>query len=188
MPDDPNPYPASTPADPAAAPSVTPPADPAKPPADPAAPPPTDNDVAKWRRLAEKHERELAKLQDAEKKRAEAELSEVDRLKAQAEESANKLAALEAENLRRRVAAEAGLAADTLEFLTGTDEETLKAQAAKLAGMVKAVPTRGGTTTNPPSHAQPSLDEQIAAAQKAGNVALAIGLKRKAAGFTGSGQ
>jgi hypothetical protein len=177
MADDPIPNP------PAPAP-VTPPADPpTPPPADPANPPAPDNEAAKWRRLAEKNERELKKFQDAEAERQKADMSELDRLKAENEERATKLAALEAENLRRRVASEAGLAADVLEFLTGTDEETLKAQAARLAAMVKAAPTRAGTTTNPPGGQQPSLDEQIAAAQKAGNVALAIGLKRRAAGF-----
>lgn len=156
------PPPAAPPAQPPAQPSAAPPANP-EPPADP-----HPNDPHKYRRLFEREEttrKEAEKTAAAEKERADT--AETERLAA----------------LRRAVAAENGLAAEAVEFLTGTDEETLLAQATKLGGMVGAKPVVAGSVTNPGGNQQPSVDEQIAAAQKAGNTILAITLKRQQAGI-----
>jgi len=131
-----------------------------------------DNETAKWRRL---HERA-----DGDLKTARGELDTERTARTQAEERA-------AAALRRAIAAEHGLSGDALEFLTANDEDGLTAQAKKLSGMVgqpgaaEGQPGKAGTTTNPAGNQQPSLEEQIAAAEKAGQRGLAISLKRQQA-------
>jgi uncharacterized protein YdcH (DUF465 family) len=141
------------------------------------------NDAAKWRRLAEKHEKAIQERERAEKARADAELPELERLKKLADEATADANKAKADTLRLQVVVETGLDAGAVEFLTGTDEETLRAQAGKLKGMMGSTGTRAGTLTNPGGNQQPSIDEQIAAAQKAGNTAEAIRLKREKAGL-----
>lgn len=162
--------PATHPAAPPAAPPAQPPAaPPAAPPANPEPPAePHPNDPHKYRRLFEREEatRKAAETQAAQEKER-ADKAETERLDA----------------LKRAVAAENGLAPEAVEFLTASDEAGLLAQATKLGGMVGAKPVVAGTVTNPPGQQTPSIDEQISAAQKAGNTALAISLKRQKAGI-----
>lgn len=144
----------------------------------------TDNEAAKFRRLFEKADKELAELKAAEQKRAEAEMTELEREKKRAADAEAKAATLERENLARRVAAEHNVPADAIEFLTGSDEATLIAQAQKLGGMIAPGGVRAGTTTNPGGQQTPTIDDRIAAAEKAGDRALAITLKRDKAGIS----
>jgi len=174
----------------------TPPVPPVVPPADPpsADPKPGANDENKFRRLHEKAEGDnaalktrLAELEAAEKARKEGEMTELQKAQAEAAELKAKTAALEAENLRRKIAAEKGLAPDMLDFLSG-DEAQMTAQAERLAGLANRPPAKAGTTTLPGGGQTPTVDEQIAAAQKANNTHEAIRLKRERAGFGNNAQ
>lgn len=155
-------------------------------------PEPHPNDPHKYRRLFEREEAKrkdlegrLLAFEAAEAERRKAELSEVERVKLEAEEARAQVVSV----LRRAVAAEAGVPADAIEFLSGTDEETLRAQAEKLAALAAkpaatATLPRAGTITNPSGSQSPSVDEQISAAERAQNWPLAITLKRQRAGLS----
>jgi len=156
--------------------------------------PPADgqggNDENKFRRLFEaaeakrvSSEARLAQLEQAENARKEADLTEAQKAQKRADEAEAKVKALESENLKRRIAAEMSLSPETLEFLQGEDEAGLRASATKLAGLVVRAPLQAGTQTAPPGQQNPTADERIAAAEKAGNHALAITLKRERAGI-----
>ncbi len=143
-----------------------------------------ENEAAKFRRLFEKAEADRKKLETDLQAIKDKDLSELEKAKKDALEATERAKRLEAENLRRKVAAEAGVPADAFDFLTGEDEETLKAQATKLVGMIgKPGAAPAGTTTQPAGGGGPSVDDQITAAEKAGNFALAITLKRQRAGL-----
>jgi len=164
------------------------------PPVPPVEPPQPDpkagaNDENKFRRLHEKAEGEnaalktrLAELEAAEKARKEGEMTELQKAQSEAAELKAKTAALEAENLRRKIAAEKGLTPDLLDFLSG-DEVQMTAQAEKLAGLANRAPAKAGTITLPGGGQTPSIEDQIAAAQKAGNTSESIRLKRERAGL-----
>ena len=163
----------------------TPPVDPPvaeTPPADPPADP-TPNDVRVISEL---------KAERAARKKAEARIKEYeDATKTEAEKQAEALAAAQKsaadaqqEILRLRVGKD--LPDELQEFLTGTTEEELRAQVAKLL----AATAPGGPRTPAPDPAQgakpqatnvEAIDEAIAAAEKAGNIAQAITLKRQKA-------
>jgi hypothetical protein len=181
----PIPAPAGTPpATPPAAPPAPAPA-PAPTPAPPADPPAPEgeNEAAKFRRLFEAAQKKADTLEAAEQQRAQAEMTELQRAQAEAAEAKAKLAEAEAERLRMKVATAHGLSADAMEFLGTGDEAALTAQAAKLAGLLKAAPVAAGSVTQPAGGGAPTIDEQIAAAEKAGDWALSIGLKRQKAGL-----
>jgi hypothetical protein len=172
VPDDPTP-----PAAPPAAPPATPPA---APPATPPAAPPANDELTKLRS-------ELATLKAAEEKRAAAERTDLENAQKAAKEAGDR----NVELTRKLVATEAGLKPEDLEFLTAADEEGLRAQAARLAERFKATPPvgappapKGGSITNPPGNQEPTIDERIDAAEKAGNFAVSISLKRQRAGLT----
>jgi hypothetical protein len=127
----------------------------------------------------------LANLKAAETERKNAELSEVDRAKADAKAAQDRAAEL----TRKLVAAEAGLKAEDLEFLTATDETELRAQATRLSERFKGgtppatPPPAAGTITQPAGGQTPTLDERIATAEKAGDHMTAVALKRERAGL-----
>lgn len=73
-----------------------------------------EQQAQKWREYEESQKTELQKLQD--------QLAERDR----------KLSEFATDNLRRSVASEFGLANEDIDFLTGSDEATIRAQAEKL--------------------------------------------------------
>lgn len=146
-------------------------------------------DLARERKKRQALEQQMAGFTEALKRLAGepedgSDVSELDRLtsrmaalEAQAEES--KVAAL-----RMQIVAETGVRADLAEFLTGTDEQTLRQQAQKL---VAATATPGGPQRPAPDPAQgakPSADQlteidtRIAEALKAGDVKTSIALKR----------
>lgn len=146
------------------------------------------NEAEKYERLARKFEKELEGYRTAERERQQADMTELERTKAALAAVEAKAAESEAQLLRQRVALELGVPADALEFLTGSDEETIRAQASRLTGLIGARPTAAGTVTNPPGNQIPSIDEQIAAAQSRGDWQTSIRLKRQQAGLDrGSG-
>jgi hypothetical protein len=178
--------------DPNVPPAIVPPTTP--PAADPPAPDPKagqgGNDEAKFRRLFEAEqaksrasEQRLAELDAAETKRRESEMTELQKVQARAEEAEKRATKMEHENLRRQVAAEAQLTPEALEFLQGEDEAALRASAAKLATLVTKAPVQLGSHTQPGGSQKPTVEDQIAAAQKAGNWQESMRLKREAAGF-----
>ena len=161
-------------------PATTPPAN-----TPPATTPPA-NDNTDWKAKFEASEAERKRLADEDKKRKDSELSELEREKNRATEAEKRAADAEAKALRLSIAAELGVPADALPLLTATDEAGMRSQAAsivKLAGAAAPAqqPPAGGTITQPGRNQQPSVDEQIAAAVKAGNTQEAIRLKRAAA-------
>lgn len=129
------------------------------------------------RRLLEAANKRIKEFEDAETERKRGELSEVDRLK---QEAADAKAALETATLEGlRLKAGKDLPDEALGFLTGTDEATLTAQATALRNLF--APGAAGTVTRPGSSQGPSLDEQIATAEKAGNSISSIKLKMQKA-------
>lgn len=185
----------STPAQPPAAPP-TPPATPPAPPEGvqpqppaPPAPPETDwkAEARKWETRAKENAgaaAQLAKIEEASK-------TEAEKLAERASKAEQTAATAQAEALRWRTAAKHGISDEDAEiFLTGTTEETLTRQAERLAtlrapqGTPAAVAPPGqqtpvtalrpGAMPNPP---EPTLPEQIAAAEAAGDWAKASRLK-----------
>jgi len=73
-------------------------------------------------------------------------------LEAQIEEANTKIAKYENDSVKTKVATEYGLPIDAIPFLQGTDEETIKASAESLKGLVGAnnVPPMASTEVTPP--------------------------------------
>ena len=101
------------------------------------------DEAAKYRVRAKEHESRLAQLEADAKQRKESELAEKEDFKTLAEQRAQELETLKAQvrnqeiqQLRMQTVQELGLPADALEFLTGTDEETIKAQAEKFKNLL----------------------------------------------------
>ena len=97
-------------------------------------------------------------------------------------------ARLEADNLalrRKTIAQEIGIQPDAIEFLTATDDAAIRAQAEKLKAFAPApatpaaaaTPPAAGTVTNPAPTPPTTIEERIAAAEKAGNGFSSITLK-----------
>lgn len=136
--------------------------------------------VEDWKAKYEAAEAERKRLADDEQKRKDAELTESQREKKRADTAEAEAKAARTELLKMKIGGELGVPTEALEFITATDEAGIRAQAERLKGFVKA-PAAGGTVTNPASGQQPSLDQQIAEAEKNGNALLAIQLKRQQA-------
>lgn len=171
-------------------------APPAAPPA-PAAPEPAPDDLGdggkkaidaerRARRDAEKRVREyeerLKAFEDRDKSDAEKMAERVAKAEARAAES-------EARTLRLTIASEAGLPADLLEFLTASDEESLRAQVDKL--LTATVTQRRTPAPDPTQGARPTgvsqlsradlqgmAPEAIAAAKAEGRLDDLLGIKR----------
>jgi hypothetical protein len=108
-----------------------------------------------------------------------AQLSNEEKLAAELGEAAKRASRAEAEAMRWRIAARHGISDEDAElFLTGSDEETLARQAERFTQLA-VKPSKGtvvpgvGNQPNAPA----SIAEQVAAAEAAGNFALAIQLK-----------
>jgi len=131
-------------------------------------------------RLLKKAQDELAAARLELQNIKDAELSELERLKKSAAELESRVQASELENLRRKVAQEESVPIDAFEYLAGNDEEALRASARKLVTLIgsKAVQA-AGTRTQPGTGQAPTIDDQIAAAEKSGNRALSISLKNQ---------
>ena len=136
----------------------------------------TPAEEAKYRRLFEKADKELAAFKAEAAKRAEAEMTEVQKATKRAEEAEARAESLSRERLVSKIAREAGLTDDLAEFLTARDEDGLLTQAQKLAASVKPTVV-AGTKTQPASGQAVSIDDQINAAEKSGNAAESIRLK-----------
>ncbi len=153
----------------------------------PAEPGAASNEENKFRRLFEAEEAKrkasesrIAEYEAKEKAVKDSELSELEREKAARVAAEEKAKGLELERLREKVAKAANLPAEALELLAGETEEALTAHAAKLAAIARQ-PAQGGTQTAPGGNHQPTMDERIEAAQKAGNTLTAMALKRQQA-------
>lgn len=141
------------------------------------------NEEHKFRRLFEdsetkrkEQETRLAELEAAENKRKEAEMTEAQREKARADAAEAKAKKLETDALKGKIAGELKLPAEAIEFLPDGDEATIRTRAEALAKFATA-PVQGGSQTNPGRQQQATLDEQISAAEKAGNRGLSLQLK-----------
>lgn len=180
--------PGSTPPEPASQPPA-PPATPA-PPAPAAQPAETDwkAEARKWEKLAKENKGAAEKLTALE----ESQKSEAQKLADRATKAEETAATAKAEALRWRIAAKNGISDEDAEiFLTGTSEDALTKQAERLValrGTTQQPPAAGGAPgqrtpvealrpgamPNPP---EPTLADQIAAAEKAGDWAAAQRLK-----------
>lgn len=109
----------------------------------------TINALRDIEKKAKQDAKELARLKDAEQKRADAELSEIDRLKKHAAEIEAHNAKLQADILRRDVVAKTGLPAVFADRLKGTTEEEMTADAQEI---LKVLPQKSAPSlpaTNP---------------------------------------
>lgn len=160
--------------------ATTPPAS-APPSTEPAAPAQSNAENA-VQRLLKKAEKERDDARAELQTRKDAELTETERLKKERDDAQKERDAARLDALRTK--AGAGLPDEALEFLTGTDAETLTAQATKLAGLYgnkpaePASPVQAGTTTRPGTTPTPSVQERLVAAQKSGNVLEQIRIMR----------
>jgi hypothetical protein len=145
---------------------------------------------------------ERAAKRAAEKRAAEAEArvkefedaskSEAEKAAARAEAAEKALAEMTAKALRLQVATEVGIPAELHEFLTGSDEESLRAQATKLAEIAatangprapKPDPTQGakpssaGVSQLTQADAERMTPAEIVAAKAAGRFNDLLGIK-----------
>lgn len=135
-----------------------------------------------WKQKAREQEKKAkenaaARMELDELKKSQ--LSNEEKLAAELGEAAKRAAQAEAEAMRWRIAAKHGISDEDAElFLTGSDEETLSKQAERFKELA-VKPSKGthvpgvGNQPNTP----PSITEQIAAAEAAGDFNLAISLK-----------
>lgn len=187
-------------------PTTTPPApeaptepDPTTPPAAPPAPEPDDlGDAGKKALAAERTakraaEKRAAELEAKVKEFEDASKTEAEKAAARAEAAEKALAEVTAKAARLQVAAEVGVPADLVEFLTGSDEESLRAQAEKLMAATAANkaprapqpdPSQGakpGGSTGPTQLARADLarmsPEAIVAAKAEGRLNDVLGIK-----------
>jgi hypothetical protein len=184
-PDPANPPAQPPPADPppAAPPKPTDPPPPADPPGDPAEDALPEG-AKKALAAARKDAREAEKARKAAEARVkefeDRDKSDLDKATERAAAAEKRAADAEAASVRLRVIGEVGLPAELHEFLpAGGDEAVLRAQAEKLKAAVGAKPRVPAPDGSQGSKAPTGLDEQIAAAQKAGNYREVIALQRQ---------
>lgn len=129
----------------------------------PATTPPADDlgDAGKKALAAERAAKRAAEKQVAElaakvKEFEDASKSEAEKAAARAEAAEKALAEVTAKALRLEVAAEVGVPADLVEFLTGGDEESLRAQAEKLMAATAASKAPRPPQPDPSQGAKPS--------------------------------
>lgn len=114
--------------------TAAPAAEPATPPAEPAQQKwAGEFDAERAARLVDSLRKELAEAKGKIGARDAADMTEVQKLTARAETAERELAEARTANLRAAVAARFGLPAELAEFLTGTDEAAMTAQAEVLA-------------------------------------------------------
>lgn len=113
-------------------------------------------DLAKERNATKAAERQLAELAKRLQDYEDRDKTEAQKLAERAEQAERELSALRVESLRARVALNKGVPADLVEFLTGTDEESLNDQAERLLSrLAPSAPPRPsgdidqGTRTTP---------------------------------------
>lgn len=163
-------------------------------PAEPVTPDPTPSEPAKdaawWESKAKAMEKEkeaaakkLAKLEEAEQKRQDAELSETEKLKKQLADAEKKAAEAERKAIRQMIAAETGLPAVLAERLQGDDEEAMREDATKL---LEALPK-----TEPAKKQNPNINPTNPAAAQQGETLAQkkarLGLTREFNLFTEAG-
>lgn len=137
--------------------------------------------LAAERKARKDAEQQLKELTDRLQAIEDKDKSELEKAQAKAAKLEADYAAADAERLRLTKAAEHGIPADLHHLLTATDPEALEAQAVTVAELAKARTTpafaanvgQGAGSNTPP----PSLSQQIAAAEAAGDWAQARRLK-----------
>lgn len=137
--------------------------------------------LAAERKARKDAEIQLKALQEQVDALAEKDKTELEKAQARAAKLEADYAVANAERLRLAKAADHGIPADLHHLLTATDPEALEAQAVTVAELAKARTTpafapnagQGAGSNTPP----PSLSQQIAAAEAAGDWAQARRLK-----------
>ena len=129
----------------------------------PATTPPADDlgDAGKKALAAERAAKRAAEKQVAElaakvKEFEDASKSEAEKAAARAEAAEKALAEMTAKALRLQVVTEVGVPADLAEFLTGSDEESLRAQAEKLMAATAASKAPRAPQPDPSQGAKPN--------------------------------
>lgn len=122
------------------------------------------SEAAKHRRIARENAEAAQKLAALE----EANKTELQKAIERAENAEKALNSTATETLRLKVAAKHGISGDYLDLLHGSDEESLEANAAKLAPLIKGttnrhVPRQGDAPSNEKTNA--TADEREAVAQ-----------------------
>lgn len=131
-------------------------------PADPQAvtePTPTDDDTAKWKSLARKHEREAEKVRKELEAIRQREMTEQEKATARAEAAEAELAAMRLQVTRSKIAADKGIA-DMAEFLPGGTEEEITAAADALAAKLQATRPPGRPVEQLQSGAVPPVSQE----------------------------
>ena len=123
---------------------------------------------------------ELKKSQMSELEKLKADMAERD--KALQDRDAE-LSALRLERVKSAKLTEAGIAPEWIDSVSGSTEEEIAASVQKLAGRLKVTPPAGAQGAGNPGLQQqqkgPTIDDQIAAAAKAGNMQMLAHLKLK---------
>jgi hypothetical protein len=112
-------------------------------------------DAEKWKALARKHETRAKANEQAAKRLAEIEdasKSDIERATTAAAEAQKRAEAAELKALRYEIATEKQLPSNLVKFLTGTDEDDIRAAADELLAAV-APADKGGSSTGKPKEA-----------------------------------
>ena len=164
--------------------------------ADDAAAKPNDKrvlaDLARERKKRQALEEQLSGFTEALKRLAGepedgSDVSELDRLTSRMAALEEQAQASQVAALRMQIVAETGVPSALAEFLTGTDEQTLRQQAQKLVAATAASGGPQRPAPDPAQGAKPSadqlteIDHRIAEALKAGDMKTSIALKRQRA-------
>lgn len=139
------------------------------------------------RRARKAADKRAADLEARVKEFEDASKSEAEKAAARAEAAEERAKAAESKALRLEIADELQVPKEFREFLTGTDDDTIRAQAEKVLTALSAA-TAGQRTTprpDPTQGAKPpagdDLDARIAEAEKRGDIPAVIALKRQKA-------
>jgi len=151
-------------------------------------------ELARERKRRQALEQQLSGFTSAIKQLAGEPGDDGDEAGSDVERLVNRIAALEqqaetnrVEALRMKVASETGVPADLAEFLTATDEDSLRTQAQKLVAATAAATGPKRPNPDPAQGAKPQadqlseLDARINQALEAGDVRTSIALKRQRA-------
>ena len=128
--------------------------------------------LAKANAEAATSRKRLQELEDRDK-------SELDRARDAATQAETDRAALETQNARLQAAVKFGLSEDDLALLGDGPAEGFMERAAALAERLKSVAARPDPNAGSTADAAGSLDERIAAAQKAGDVNAVLRLQNQ---------
>ena len=129
---------------------------------------------------------ELKRFQDADAEREKAKLSDIERAQAEVQERDKRIAELEAESARLSALAKYPVSEENRDLVTGTDAASFEASAKRISEL-EARTVAPGTPKPDLSggakhEATGTVDEQIAAAEKAGDKSRVAALKAQKLG------